>query len=212
MDGFIFILVFIIVPIIIGKLMAGKSYNASSQSICKDKDESPDESPKERTRRILGDELYEYQRKVVSNVNETHKYDESIIVRISTVNGISVEGQIILSKVLPGDKVELNWNKKKSVIRVEKVGVCIGHVSDLSEEEVGQLIMNNKITGVYIYSQDSYNQYPSSCYFVKLIIYYRQSDGRDSEDFNIITTLTIMSALNKYSSTPSLKNKEERAD
>ena len=130
------------------------------------------ETAEERTRRLLGDELYESQTTVLKNVVERHKCDKSEIVDISTINGIKDSAQKILVGLLPGDQLQLQLSKGKDFIRVERCGVCIGHVSAHQEAIIKELMAGNCITGIYVHEQNSYGLYPSSYYYVKIIEYY----------------------------------------
>lgn len=130
------------------------------------------ETAEERSRRLLGDELYESQTIVLKNVVERHKCDKSEIVDITTINGIKDSAQMILVGLLPGDELQLKLSKGKDVIRVERCGVCIGHVSALHEARIKDLMADNCITGIYIHEQNSYGHYPSGYYHVKVVVYY----------------------------------------
>lgn len=130
------------------------------------------ETAEERSRRLLGDELYESQTTVLKNVVERHKCDKSEIVDITTINGIKDSAQKILVGLLPGDQLQLQLSKGKDFIRVERCGVCIGHVSAHQEVTIKELMAGNCITGIYIHEQNSYGHYPSSFYDVKIVVYY----------------------------------------
>ena len=108
----------------------------------------------------------------MKNVVEQHKCDKSEIVDITTINGIKDSAQMILVGLLPGDELQLKLSKGKDVIRVERCGVCIGHVSALHEARIKDLMADNCITGIYIHEQNSYGHYPSGYYHVKVVVYY----------------------------------------
>ena len=132
-----------------------------------------EETPEERSRRILGNNLYETQLKRLQDVILMHETDNSIIADLTTCFGISKNGQKLLTTLLPGDKVYLSWNKNKGLIRIEKNGLCIGHVSCLQQHEIRKVIETDSITGVYIHTQNSYGMYPRSYYLVDIIVYYK---------------------------------------
>lgn len=168
---------FIFIPI----LILCKFMDSLSQkpTITKKPDDDENETPEMRSRRILGDDLYESQTKVVQYINELHKNDSYIIANLTTSYGIRKEGQMILSKLLPGDKVDIKLNESKDLIRITTKSECVGHVGVLNYDLAKELIKNNNITGVYIYKQNSYGAYPSNYYFVKIIIYYNSSVSKE---------------------------------
>ena len=130
------------------------------------------ETPEERSRRLLGHELYESQTAVLRNVVEWHKHDRKEIVNITTAYGVNDNAQKILSGLLPGDELQLKLSKGKDHIRIERCGVCIGHVSVLQKERIEDLMADNCITGVYVHEQNSYGHYPSGYYDVEIVVYY----------------------------------------
>ena len=80
--------------------------------------------------------------------------------------------QKILSGLLPGDELQLKLSKGKDHIRIERCGVCIGHVSAHQEAIIKELMADNCITGVYVHEQNSYGHYPSGYYDVEIVVYY----------------------------------------
>lgn len=140
-----------------------------------------EETPKERTIRILGSDLYNSQIEILKRVTDKHKNDNSCCALITTCHGVSVNAQKISSKLLPGDKIELNRNKNKDLIRIEKNGICIGHVISLDYKEIDLIMKNYNITGAYIHEQNTYNIFPKKDFAIKIIVYYNSYIHNESQ-------------------------------
>ena len=112
-------------------------------------------SDEERTRSLLGDELYDDMVWRVEEVLARHASDSSQTMLLDT-GPESHEGHTVLHSLLPGDMLELEMLEDQAAVGVRAEGELIGLVHGGGARKVTRLMQLGLVTGAYVAEQNCY--------------------------------------------------------
>lgn len=134
-------------------------------------------SDEERTRSLLGDELYDDMVWRVEEVLARHASDSSQTMLLDT-GPESHEGHTVLHSLLPGDMLELEMLEDQAAVGVRAEGELIGLVHGGGARKVTRLMQLGLVTGAYVAEQNCYGM--SDDVALKVIVFFRPECAEDA--------------------------------
>ena len=116
------------------------------------------EDPSEKTIRLIGRDTYADMCRRVQEITRSHHGQQRAIFPL-TLAPASANGCDRLHKLLPGDRLQLNYTVESGMptICVFSRGVCVGRLAFDEVDALMGILKDRKVTGVYVAEQNCYD-------------------------------------------------------